>query len=512
MAQGIPAQPRGGNDVSPGLFFAAAAFSAAATVAAFPPLGAWPAALVMFAPLVAALDRASPRTAFWMTYGYQVATALAIVRWLVVPLAADYGIPDWRAWTFVVGLVSAYALIHALAASLWVRARPGHGEFMAPLGFAAVWTLSESLRAGPLVLPWMLTGQAVVASPVFVQVADLGGTAAVSFTVLAISAGLGIAISRASWRPLVLPALLTACTLGYGAYQLAGTEDPEPSLDVGIVQAAVAPRDRFIDGSAHRNLKLHLVASRALLDEGPLDLIVWAETSIDAYLEPGSEVMIALQRFVDRMDVALVTGAARDHGDGVFTNSILLFVPGGSEPESYDKQRLVPFAEYDPQFGSLLNPLIGELSRADGQFEAGSEAVVFETGPIRFSAPVCFEITYPNEVRRFRERGADLMLNLSNDAWFGRTGFAELHLGQAQLRAVELRSWLVRGANTGISAIIDPQGRLQGSLGVYAEGTLRGSVGSAGPPPFFARFGSGPFVGVLIAGLIVAGSSSRTRD
>lgn len=492
------------------MLFAAAAFSAAANVAAYPPLGAWPVAFVMLAPLVAALDRATPRVAFWMTYGYQVAAAVAITRWLVVPMAADFGVAAWRAWIFTVGLVALYALLHALVAALWAGLRPRFGETVAPLAFAAIWALGEALRAGPLGLPWLLTAHAVVMSPEWIQVADLGGTLAVGFPVLAVSAGLGMAFARRSWRPLLAPALVALCSFAYGQVRINEAPPLGPRFEVGVVQAAVPPRERFLEGSAQRNLERHLEASRALLGEGPLDLIVWAETSIDAYLKPGSEVSVALQRFVDRTGVALVTGAARNHGDQVYTNSILLFVPGGTEPESYDKQHLVPFAEYAPAFGKLLDPLISELSR-EIPFRPGTEPHVFRSGPMSFAAPICFEISYPDEVRQFRAGGAQLLLNLSNDAWFGRTGFAELHLGQAQLRAVELRTWLVRGANTGISALIDPQGRLQESRPVFQPGTLRGRVGLAGPETFFSRHGVAPTIGLLIAGLVIALARGRER-
>ena len=485
---------------STGLHVAAAAFSAAAFVAAFPPLGAWPLAFVMFAPLVAALDRASLHAAFWTTYGFYVASGIAIVRWLVVPMAADYGVAPWRAWLFTLGIVGLYSLVPAAGAALWATLRPRFSAALAPISLASIWVLGEALRAGPLALPWLLSGHAVIPSPAWIQIADLGGATAVGFPVVAVSAGIGIAFSRRSWRPLVVPLLVAASAFSYGVVRLAESHDAGASLRVGVVQASVPPRDRFVPGSVERNLARHLVATRSLLDQGPHDLVVWSETSIDAYLEGAPEVVDALQQFVDDTGVPLVTGAPRNQAPGIYTNSIVLFTPGSSRFEGYDKQRLVPFAEYDPALGSWLDPLIGELMR-DEPYTAGTEPRVLRSGPLPLAAPICFEVTYPDEMRRFREGGALLLLNLSNDAWFGRTGFAQLHLGHAQLRAVELRTWIVRGANTGISALIDPTGQLRGSLGVFTEGTLSGQVRAAGPPPIFARWGSDPILALLIAGV-----------
>jgi apolipoprotein N-acyltransferase len=112
---------------------------------------------------------------------------------------------------------------------------------------------------------------------------------------------------------------------------------------------------------------------------------------------------------------------------------------------------------------------------------------------------VCFEITYPGLMRRFRAAGAELVLNLSNDAWFGRTGYAEMHFAHAVLRAVELRSWVVRGANTGISGFVDPVGRVAAELPVFEEGVVSAEVHAAGAAPFYARAGDMPVIAFLVA-------------
>jgi apolipoprotein N-acyltransferase len=109
----------------------------------------------------------------------------------------------------------------------------------------------------------------------------------------------------------------------------------------------------------------------------------------------------------------------------------------------------------------------------------------------------------PGLMRRFRAEGAALVVNLSNDAWFGRSGYPEAHLQHAVLRAIELRSWVVRGTNTGISAVIDPAGRVRVRLGVLVEGTLVDEVRAAGSPPPYARLGNGPVL-LLLAACVAA--------
>jgi len=137
---------------------------------------------------------------------------------------------------------------------------------------------------------------------------------------------------------------------------------------------------------------------------------------------------------------------------------------------------------------------------------------VFRSAGLRFSTPVCFEITYPELVRRFRTRGAELLLNLSNDAWFGPVGYPEMHLAHAIFRAVETRSWVVRGANTGISAAIDPAGRVVAEIPAFQEGTLVAEVWPAGSLPLYGRFGDAPVLAGLAAVLALALLGSRRHS
>jgi apolipoprotein N-acyltransferase len=142
----------------------------------------------------------------------------------------------------------------------------------------------------------------------------------------------------------------------------------------------------------------------------------------------------------------------------------------------------------------LLGPVV-----EGAPYLPGTEPFVFRHGPIPFAAPVCFEITYPGSMRRFRGAGAELVLNLSHDAWFGRSGYAEMHFAHAILRAVELRSWVVRGANTGISGFVDPAGRVVAELPIFEEGVVSAEVRAAGAAPFYARAGDAPVLAFLVA-------------
>jgi apolipoprotein N-acyltransferase len=191
-----------------------------------------------------------------------------------------------------------------------------------------------------------------------------------------------------------------------------------------------------------------------------------------------------------------VTGAPRS-AEGRRTNAIVSFDARGLRT-SYDKQRLVPFSESDPEVVGFLAPLLEPVTAGDA-YVPGDRATVFDGVAVPFAAPICFEITYPELIRGFRSAGAELLVNLSNDAWFGRTGYADMHFGHAVMRAVELRTWVVRGANTGISAVVDPAGRVLERLDVFETGTLRVTVYGAGPATLYARHGDTPVLTMLAA-------------
>jgi apolipoprotein N-acyltransferase len=467
-----------------------------ATVLAYPPFDLAGLGLVMLAPVILAVERSSPRAAFVSVYVYSVTMALVIGRWLIHALSVEYGVPESAAWAFTVLLVAAYALVPASAAFVYARLRPRVSALLAPALFASLWILAEWLRAEPGALPWLLAAHALGFVPAAIQVADLSGVYGVGFLVVLVNAGIAVAASGRRLAPLVVPVGAGILALGYGAWHLTSAR-PTPEFRVGIIQASVPQADRFRPGSAPRNTEHHAALTRGLVSASQTDLVVWSETAVDQDLDVSPGLRAFLETLARDVDTPLVTGAPRSEG-GRDTNSVVLVTPRQGLAESYAKQRLVPFSEYDPPLFAWLAPLLGPVTAGD-PYQAGQEPVVFEQLDVSFAAPVCFEITYPHLMRRFRDAGAELVVNVSNDAWFGRSGYARMHLVHAVFRAVELRTWVVRGANTGISAIIDPSGRVQASLPIFEEGTLRAAVGRAGSPPLYARLGDLPILLFLLA-------------
>jgi apolipoprotein N-acyltransferase len=462
---------------------------------AFPPLGVWPAAFAMLAPAAALATRRGPRAAFAFTWLATVALGFTITRWLFHALAVEYEVARPAAVAFMFLLFAGYALVPALAAALFAalarRVTPGP----APVLFAALWTAGEWLRAVPLGLPWLLAAHPLAFQPLAIQSADLGGAFAPGFVVALAGGGLGIALARRAPRALIAPALALLLAAAYGAWRLAEPVEQGAALRVGVVQAAVPQRERFQPGSALRNTLHHVALTRALAVREPLDLVVWSETAVDDQIDGAPALVREIVALVDGTGVPLITGAPRANG-GRPTNSALLFRPGEGLAAIYDKQRLVPFSESDPRGFGWLAPLLGRATEG-APYVPGAGPRLVELPAARVAAPICFELTDPGLMRSFRRAGADLVVNLTNDAWFGPTHYAEMHLAHAPFRAVELRTWVVRGTNTGISAVVDASGRVRARSGLFREDLLTAEVRAATRTTPFSRFGHAPLLAAL---------------
>jgi apolipoprotein N-acyltransferase len=481
----------------------------ALAAAAFPPAGVWPCALVMLAPVAAVAERRRARAAFAAVWLYTFALGFAITHWLTHALVDEYGVPLPATLAFMALLYAAYALVPATAAALYAALRPRVAAAWAPVLFAALWTAGEWLRAGPLGLPWVLAAHPLAFVPAAIQTADLGGAYAPGLAVALAGGGLAVAAVRRAPRALIAPALAWAAAGGYGALRLAEPPGDGAPLRVGVVQAAVPQRERFQPGSALRNTLHHVALTRGLAASRPLDLVVWSETAVDERLDLAPSLVAQLESLVDETGVPLVTGAPSSRA-GRPTNSVVLFRPGAGLAGAYDKQRLVPFAESDPPGFDWLAPLLGAVTEGE-PYLAGDGPRLLAAPPARVAAPVCFEITDAALMRTFRRAGADLVVNLSNDAWFGPTAYAEMHLAHAPFRAVELGAWVVRGTNTGISGVVDPAGRVVARSELFREGVLSAEVRMASRETPYARFGDAPLLAALAALSVAALGPGRAQ-
>jgi apolipoprotein N-acyltransferase len=460
--------------------------SAALYAAAFPPLAVPWLAWIALVPLLAVVASLSvPRAAVaGLAWGVLAAYGCGFV---LPGMVADYfGLPVWVGWV-VFGLVSTLlAGIYFAAFAAWVAWLAAAGRAGA-LSVAAAWVACELARASLLVgNPWAMLGYSQVDLPLLVQTADLGGPYLPTFVIAAVNAALASTFvprlrGGSAWGSAAAVAIALAATLVYGAVRLAETLDGDAPVAVAVVQSGHARDFRWRPEYRREGLDDYLALTRGAAAFSPA-LVVWPENAISFYLQEDSPERADLLALSRELGVDLVVGGpSYRHGvNGVrYRNSVYL-VRNGRLAGRYDKVRLVPLAEADTLAGLFPRELA---------YESGRGAISLRSGIGLLGTFVCFEAMYPELVRKVATGGARVLVNVSNDDWFGHPAAARHHLDIARLRAIETRRWLLRATTTGYSAVVDPFGRIVAQSGWGEPAVLGATVAPRGATTPYQRFG-----------------------
>ena len=348
---------------------------------------------------------------------------------------------------------------------------------------AACLTLADWLRGHVLTgFPWNAFGYGVSGQPVLAQVASLIGIYGLTYLVIAISAAPSVlADATPLSRRLSTVALAAAVFLsvaGYGAVRLWSTETMVTDLDIRIVQPSIDQNDKWRPELRDVIFRSYLDLTAAPLGGsarvGNRRLVVWPESAIPFLLtqEPGALFQIG-NVLGSRSE--LVTGAVRAERlpDGQkYFNSVYLIDNTGTVAGVYDKVRLVPFGEFVPLQSWLKRMGIDNLAGPGSGFEAGYQHRNLTTAEgLTFLPLICYEAIFPGFTSADNDR-PDYLLNVTNDAWFGRTPGPYQHFEQVRMRAIETGLPVIRAANTGISAVIDGKGRVVDQLEIYKKGII----------------------------------------
>jgi apolipoprotein N-acyltransferase len=454
--------------------------SAAAYAGAFPPWSQSWLAFVALVPFLWALDGPSARGGAVAGFVWGTACMSFFGYWVPVGMSHYWLQPGWFGFLFALGVAAVYggscfALFGGLYAGVCARFS-GAGRVLVT---AALYVSAELLRAHLLTgHPWLLLGYAAVPYRLWPQMADLGGVYLLSFGIVTANASL-VEFVRAGSLPerRVAGAMLAAALvvpLAYGAlrvHQRVETSDP---IRVAIVQGnldlGVQWRDEYFGLGLDRYLRL----SEDILPARP-QLVVWPEAAMTFFLATSPSYLQALVAFARRGHTELVTGgpyAAADSPDGPFYNSAFLVDAHGIRAR-YDKLHLLPFAEYFPL--RTIRFLRRHFERVRS-FVPGAELRLLPTAAGLAGMQLCFEAIFPGLVRRQVRAGAEILLNLSNDAWLQSWAGGEQHLLMVRLRAIETRRWMVRSTTTGVSAFIDSYGNVRGRIEADRREALVGEV------------------------------------
>ncbi|MBV8552441.1 MAG: apolipoprotein N-acyltransferase [Acidobacteriaceae bacterium] len=427
---------------------------------------------VALTPLLIVLARTP---AGWQRFAYGWAAGIFywffLCNWIQFVLEVHGGMGRWGGWgTFV--LFALFKGLH-LAVFSWLAGPLLHRAYAVP-AVAALWTGLERTHS-TFGFAWLDLGNAGIDMSVPLRVAPFVGVYGVSFIFSMLAVALACVILRRPRRWL-LP------LLPLGALWLLPPirENVPPTGSALVVQPDIDPGVEWtglLEEKTERELS-------ALSNALPAPLVIWPELPAPLYYYNDPEFHQAAAS-IARQHGYFLFGTVAYAGPNQPLNSAVLLGPDGLEIGRYDKINLVPFGEFVPPLFSWVNRITGEA----GDFVPGHEIKVLPAAGRRLGIFICYESAFPDFVRQFTTRGADVLVNLSNDAYFGHSEAREQHLLLARMRAVENRRYLIRATNDGFTAIIDPAGRITRRLPPYREIAAPIRYGVVEDPTFYARYG-----------------------
>jgi apolipoprotein N-acyltransferase len=454
---------------------AAAVLSGVLYFVSFPGFDVWPLAFVCLVPLHLAIGRADTgRQAARLGLVMGFVTNWGGYYWLVGMLETFSGFPLPVCVIFASVLCLYQGALFAVYA--WLL-HAGTRARISPL-WAAPTAMVVVEFAYPLLFP-SYTANCLHPVVAFIQATDVFGPLGLTAAIVLVNAAIAVAIERrtdgirASGPSLAVAALVPAILLGYGLVRISQVDArsaASPRLTVGIAQSNMGVYQKHED--PEEGLRRHQSLSKRLLDDGELDLLIWPESAY-VYALP-ENVRTVRRRVLGGLPGPLLFGGIQRRG-GKLYNTALLTDETGRIVDSYDKVYLLAFGEYLP-LGEVF-PVLHEWSPHSGRFTKGTDFEPLAFGRHRIAALVCYEDILPRFVRDLVRTGdPHLFVNQTNDAWFGRTHEPAIHLALSVFRSVEHRRWLVRATNTGISAIVDPVGRVVRRGPLFRQAAIRGEV------------------------------------
>lgn len=485
----------------------------------FPSFGHPAFAWIALAPLLVAL---APRPvsllrAFSLGLLAGIIYFVGTLYWIARVMVVYGGLSTWVAAAINVGLVAYLALFPAIFALIVRRLVIGYGA-VALLTSPLVWIATELGRTHLFTgFPWVLLGYSEVAAVPIAQLASVFGVYGVSALIVLVSAACAYVAVERRRTPKIATVTATAIvvlavavwgSMRVGRGDLTRAGDP---IRVGLIQGNIDQAEKWDAHRAQAIFREYLGMTRQAIASGA-QLVVWPESSTPFYFEEEGANAEEIRQLARASQVSILLGSDQiEHGrPPKYFNSAFLVRPDGATGGVYRKMHLVPFGEYVPlkQVFFFAAPLVEAVS----DFSAGTDAVLLPVRGHLVSTAICYEIVYPGLVRRFVRGGSELLTTITNDAWFGRTSAPYQHFAQAAMRSIEEGRYLVRSANTGISGIVDPYGRVLAQTPLYEEDAITGDVRFLRDVTIYARFGDVlAYAAVVITAALLLGARRRIQ-
>lgn len=481
-------------------------------------------------PFLAAIERSGGPAGRLITAAAWTVIDIALTaNWLFVALVGHYGVPVSTAFIFV-GLFVFVPLFFIYACFVFAyRVLKTDSLFFYAIIVPGLWILTDYIKSRvSFLVPWIDIGYAALPFNRFVQIADIGGVYGVSFIVIMINAVLWRLLSsgyavfyeknaglRGSLNPLwgrrnaacilILVAALVVPSI-YGAFRLKVINEDDRRMNLAgekiharVVQGSFSMSDRWSGMGLGHRLKTYLELSGKKGRTGEKQLIVWPETVLNESSMINDELFKQLMKWFGP-DTLLVAGGVGEAGRDVHNSAYL--VSGQGRLMRYDKHVLLPYAEAVPPID-----LLGRYYSAPEHYKPGRTPLAIRTPKAVAGISICLEMLYPGFIRRSVANGAQVLVNISNDSWFGDTSMPYIHFAAARMRAIENRRYVVRAANSGISGIIEPSGRVVTRIPLFLRKSAQADIHLKNGKSLYVRFGDWL---VLLFGFMVVIASIRS--
>jgi len=495
---------------------------------AFPRLGLFPLAGLALIPLLLAIRDVSPWDAFRLGFAAGLIHTLTLLYWIASTVATFGQLPLALAIGILMLLCAYIAGYTGLFGFL--AAKIGGQPLTAPLILASAWTALEYLRGNLLSgFPWGFLGHSQFAARPLIQICDITGVYGVSWLLVLINSAALLAVlarSAKTWQGAVVGRRiawgwgLAACgllvgVLLYGWGRMARYEklaETAPAIRVAVVQGNIPQDQKWNPAFQIATTKKYIQLSQEAAAADP-DLVVWPETATPFYLFRNTVLTRMVLRAIASAGKPFLIGSpyVEDReGGSAYHNSAFLFDAQAQPVGRYDKAHLVPFGEYVPLRRWL--PFLGKIVAQVGDFAAGQPGGLLSTGGTTIGPLICYEGIFPELARTATRNGAALLVNITNDAWYGRTSAPYQLYALAAFRAVENRRPLVRAANTGISGFVDAAGRSYGTTRIFEDALSIGRVAMPHERTFYTRHGDLFAIACLVGvALTLIAAVRRTR-
>lgn len=460
-----------------------------------------------------AVSDADPRSAFRWGWWYGIATNALVLYWMIVAL--------WHFTPFsALGYLATIAIIGLLTGVMFwfvVRIRLAAPGVPLWVVFPVAWTALEWLigHLGDASFPWLGLGTSLADAPVLVQWADLAGARGVTLwvawcNVAIVEAATGVRGVRYAVRGYAIVLLTVLLAVGYGAWRMKTL----PLRDVGRI-GMIQPNEGFDEkgdpARADTVVGKLIGQTRQLLTHAPRPaLIIWPEAAIPPFLWSQPRWQAQIAELARESRIPIFTGLVwaepgwRSIQDPYYNAALLIDTTGDwRRSPVYAKHYLVPVTERVPFVPVSVFRAIPGIRRWSGGFTPGRDLPVYQTAIGRFGVIICYESAFEDLPRKYRGRGADFLVNITNDAWFGRTTAPRQHASHLVLRAIETRMGVARAANSGISEFVDPLGRAYDLTKLDTDTIVDGVLRTSDVVPLYVRLGD--WVGTLVVVLTVIG-------